>query len=120
MYSIKKLFQLYYSVKMQFFKSFMLPYFDYCSTLSFYFAKTALQRMCNCFNISLLKLFKIKNEANNNDELSLHNNKLEALGLFTFEHRLVAKLAQSRTKSSTTTTRRWCREIILLFSKTNI
>jgi hypothetical protein len=93
MYSIKKLFQLCYSVKMQFFKSFMLPYFDYCSTLSIYFAKTALQRMCNCFNMCLLKLFKIKNEANNNDELSLHNNKLEAHGLFTFEHRLVAKLA---------------------------
>jgi hypothetical protein len=30
MYSIKKLYQLCYSVKLQFFKSFMLPYFDYC------------------------------------------------------------------------------------------
>jgi hypothetical protein len=58
MFSIKKLFQLCYSVKLQFFKSFMLPYFDYCSTLSIYFSKTALQRICNCFNLCLLKLFK--------------------------------------------------------------
>ena len=93
MFSIKKLFQLCYSVKLQFFKSFMLPYFDYCSTLSIYFSKTALQRMCNCFNLCLLKLFKIKNEATDNDELNLHNNKLEKLGLFTFEHRLVARIS---------------------------
>jgi hypothetical protein len=26
--------------------------------------------MCNCFNMCLMKLFKIKNEINNNDELS--------------------------------------------------
>jgi hypothetical protein len=93
MYSIKKLFQLCYSVKLQFFKSFVLPFFDYCSTLSIYFAKTALQRMCNCFNMCLFKLFKIKNEATNNNELNLHNNKLEKLSLFTFEHRLLSRIS---------------------------
>jgi hypothetical protein len=103
MYSIKKLFQLCHSVKLQFFKSFMQPYFDYCSTLSIYFAKTALQRMCNCFNLCLFKLFKIKNEASDNNELNEHNNKLESFGLFAFEHRLVARLAtfaQKITNSS--------------------
>jgi hypothetical protein len=38
-------------------------------------------------------LFKFKNEATNNAELNEHNNKLEQLGLYAFEHRLVAKLA---------------------------
>ena len=93
MYTIKKLFQLCFSVKLQFFKTFMLPFFDYCSSLAIYYSKTAIQRMCNCFNLCLRKLFKIKNEATNNDELNIHNNKLEQLGLFNFEHRLVAKLA---------------------------
>ena len=93
MYSIKKLHQLCYSVKLQFFKSFVLPYFEYCSTLSIYFTKTALQRMCNCFNMCMLKLFKINNEATNNSELNLHNNKLEKRSLFNFEHRLVSRIS---------------------------
>ncbi len=93
MHSIKKLFQLSTSVKLQFFKSFMLPYFDYCSTLSIYYAKTAIQRMCNCFNLCLFKLFGIKNTAQTNAELNGHNNKLEKFGLNTFEHRLMLKMA---------------------------
>jgi hypothetical protein len=98
MYSIKKLYQLCYSVKLQFFKSFMLPYFDYCSTLSIYFTKTVLQRMCSCYNICMVKLFKIKNEATNNNELNLHNNKLEKLSLFNFEHRLVSRIRTQEYK----------------------
>ena len=93
MHSIKKLFQLSFQVKLQFFKSFMLPYFDYCSTLAIYYAKTAIQRMCNCFNMCLFKLFGIKNEATTNDGLNEHNNKLEQFGLNTFEHRLMSKMA---------------------------
>jgi hypothetical protein len=93
MHSIKKLFQLSTSVKLQFFKSFLLPYFDYCSTLSIYYSKTAIQRMCNCFNLCLFKLFGIKNEATTNEQLNDHNNKLEKFGLHTFEHRLMSKMA---------------------------
>ncbi len=81
MHSIKKLFQLSTSVKMEFFKSFMMPYFDYCSTLAIYYAKTAIQRMCNRFNLCLFKLFKMKNTVKTNEELNEHNNKLEKFGL---------------------------------------
>ena len=49
--------------------------------------------MCNCFNLCLFKLFKIKNEANDNEELNKHNTKLEQQGLNSFEHRLVIKMA---------------------------
>jgi hypothetical protein len=93
MYSIKKLFQLSSSVKTQFFKTFILPYFDYCSTLSIYYAKTAIQRMCNCYNLCLLKLFKLKNISQTNIELNNYNNKLESRGLNTFEHRTTLKMA---------------------------
>jgi hypothetical protein len=93
MHSIKKLFQLSTSVKMQFFKSFMMPYFDYCSTLAINYAKTAIQRMCNCFNLCLFKLFKIKNTAKTNEELNEHNNKLEKFGLNAFKHKLMSRMA---------------------------
>jgi len=39
LYSIKRLFYLCQSVKLQFFKSFIMPHLDYCSTLFCYFPK---------------------------------------------------------------------------------
>ena len=36
LYSIQKLFQLPLAVKIQFLKTFILPYFDYCATLCIY------------------------------------------------------------------------------------
>ena len=50
LYSIKNLFFLPTSVKIQFFKSFILPYFDYCSTLLAYFNKQMIQKLSNCYN----------------------------------------------------------------------
>ena len=49
--------------------------------------------MCNCFNLCLFKLFKIKNTAKTNEELNEHNNKLEKFGLNAFEHRLLSRVA---------------------------
>ena len=40
-YCIKRLFFLSTNVKLQFFKTFILPYFDYCLSLAIYFSKTA-------------------------------------------------------------------------------
>ena len=45
MYAINRLFYLSFSVKMQFFKSFILPYFDFGLSLLFYFSKTAIGRL---------------------------------------------------------------------------
>ncbi len=45
MYSIKKLFQLSHTVKIQFFKTFIIPHFFYCSTLTIYFSKSSVQRL---------------------------------------------------------------------------
>ena len=36
LFSIKRMFYLSFEVKFQFFKSFIMPYFDYCSTLLLY------------------------------------------------------------------------------------
>lgn len=35
LYSIKRLFYLSFKVKLQFFKTFIMPYFDFCSTIFF-------------------------------------------------------------------------------------
>jgi hypothetical protein len=60
MFSIKRLFYLSHAVKIQFFKTFILPYFDYCLSLVIYFPKAAIQSLSNCFNYCLFKLFHFK------------------------------------------------------------
>ena len=57
LYSINRLY-LSTSVKIQFFKTFILPYFDYCLSLIIYFSKPILQKICNFYFTCLHKLFK--------------------------------------------------------------
>jgi hypothetical protein len=44
LYSINILFYLPYEIKLHFFKSFILPYFDYGISLSIYYQKTAIRK----------------------------------------------------------------------------
>ena len=89
LFSIKRLFYLCNSVKLQFFKTFLLPYFDYCLSLSIYFPKSVLQKLSNCFYICLHKLFKFNFSGYEQREI---NSFLCKYGLFGLEHRLVYKL----------------------------
>jgi len=89
MYSIKRLFYLATSVKIQFFKTFILPYFDYCISLFIYFPKAAIQSLCNCFNLCLFKLFNFNNKS---DSVNFYNNFLEKYNLFTLQHRIVYRI----------------------------
>ncbi len=43
-------FQLSLSVNVQFFKTFVMPYFDYCGTLGIYFTISIFPKLCNSFN----------------------------------------------------------------------
>ena len=49
LYSIKRLFYLSKSVKIQFFKTFILPYFDNCFSLIIYHSKPILQKFFNFY-----------------------------------------------------------------------
>jgi hypothetical protein len=60
LFSIKRLFYLCTSVKIHFFKTFILPYFDYCLSLVIFFTPSTFQSLNNCFNICLYRLFKFK------------------------------------------------------------
>ena len=97
MFSIKRLFYLSSSVKIQFFKTFMVPYFDYCLSLIIYFPKSTLQKLNNCFNNCIYKLFKLKMENAADDEsydenFNDYNLLLQKYGLFTLNHRIVDKV----------------------------
>jgi len=56
LHSIKRLFYLATHVKIQFFKTLILPYFDYCLSLVIYFPKNSIV-FINCLNF-VLKFLK--------------------------------------------------------------
>jgi hypothetical protein len=91
LFSIKRLFYLSTPVKIQFFKTFILPYFDYCLSLLIYFPKTVIQKLSNCYYLCLFKLFKMKFNDADADTNSINNN-LSKFGLFAFDHRIFYRL----------------------------
>ena len=88
LFSIKRLFYLSNNVKIQFFKTLIMPYFNYCITLSIYFQKSTLQSLCNYYYFCLYKLFKFK-PVENLTELSIN---LSAVSLHSFQHLLLTRL----------------------------
>ena len=79
-----------FTVRLQFFKTFILPLFDYCLSLVCYFTKTQIQRLANCYNACLFKLFRFDFTYKELDEI---NNFLEEYKLFGFQHRIVLRLS---------------------------
>ena len=97
LYSINRLFYLPFSVKLQFFKAFILPYFDYGLSLSIYFHKTAIRKLCKMYYICLKKLFNFSflDKTQRFGTIQSHeqiNKSLKEYNLFSFHHRLVVRL----------------------------
>jgi hypothetical protein len=90
LFCIKLLFFLPNSVKIQFFKSFILPHFDYCITLSIYFSIGALQKLINSYYTCLFKLFKF-NFCNLN--LETINDYLKRFNLFAIQYRIFHRIS---------------------------
>ena len=90
LHCIKRLFFLSTNVKLQFFKTFLLPYFDYCLTLTIYYSKEAIQKLCNLYYNCLFKLFKLQL---NNMDTNWINNYLKRYNLFSFQHRVFYRLS---------------------------
>lgn len=91
-HSIKKLFYLPSAVKLQFLKTFILPCFDYCSTLQIYFSKATLQKLSNCYNWCIYKLLGLNEIVVSNLDFNKLNCKLEDYGLNCFQHRTIIRL----------------------------
>ena len=89
LFSIKKIFYLSQSVKLQFFKTFILPHFDYCSSLVIHFSKTLLNNLENFFNVCIYHLFKKPLS-----DLTIYSQlkTLEELRIYPFKIRLFYRL----------------------------
>ena len=96
LYSIQKLFQLDLSVKIQFLKTFILPIFDYCSTLVIYFSKHVIQKLTNSYNNCIFKLINTKKtctfSVKSSNDFNLWNNHLPFYNLTSFQHRTILRL----------------------------
>jgi hypothetical protein len=97
LHSIKRLFYLPFQVKLQFFKSFILPYFDYGLSLTIYFHKNAIRKLCKLYYICLIKLFNFSflDKSTRFSSIKSHdliNLDLKEHNLFSFHHRLVFRL----------------------------
>ena len=118
MYSIKRLFFLSMSVKVQFLKSFILPYFDYCMSLLIYFPKQTIQKLNNSYNFCIKKLLKINLEdkatnPNDDDDVSVSKQKadedqvikfnkyIKPFKLMSFQHRVINNLMNFPKKINT-------------------
>jgi len=90
LYSIRRIFGLSFLVKVQFFKTFILPYFDFCSGLIIYWSKTARNKLIRTYSKCLKRLLKIDlNEMGTINEIDLELNKI---GLRSLQSRLFYKL----------------------------
>jgi hypothetical protein len=87
--SKKRIFYLSCEVKIQFFKTFILPYFNYClSSLIIYFPKQAMTKLAKVYYNCLLKLFKFKFIGQDVKNINLFLKQYN----FFFEYRAVFKL----------------------------
>ena len=60
LYSIRRMFFLPFELKMTFFNAFILPYSDYCISLSIFLIHNALKKLYNTYYLCLHKLFGFK------------------------------------------------------------
>ena len=97
LYSFKRLFYLPLAVKLQFFKTFILPIFDYCSTICIYFPKYSIQKIANYYNMSIFKLISTNHilsfRAYTSDDFNKWNEILQFHGLNAFQHRIIYRLS---------------------------
>jgi hypothetical protein len=89
-FAVKRLFFITHKVKIQFFKTFILPYFDYCTTLLIYFNKAMIYKLFKCYYVCLFRLFKYNFFGK--DLISI-NQVLQRFGLTTIQYRIFTRIA---------------------------
>ena len=81
-------------MKIQFLKTFVLPVFDYCLSLSIYYSQKAIQKLSNCYYLCLYKLLKVKAKIDYRfqGDFNRLNDRLSGYGLLSFQHRALTRL----------------------------
>jgi hypothetical protein len=90
MFAIKKIFYLSYKIKLHYFKTFILPHFDYCSSLFIYLTKTILGKLENNCNFCIFNLFNVELY---NKEISQQEVILSPPKLMSFFHRFLIRFS---------------------------
>ena len=90
LFSIKRLFYLSFAVRLQFFKSFILPSFDFGLSLAIYFSKSALSKLCRAYYNSIYLLLNLKFVNHSSSDI---NSSLSEYKLMSFQHRITYKLS---------------------------
>jgi hypothetical protein len=88
-FAFGKLHYFSFPVKLQFLKTFILPLFDYCSTLCIYWNKQTIQKLARIYHYSIYRLIKFDAKM---DSVLEFNNFLKKYGLQTFQHRITVRL----------------------------
>ncbi len=96
LFSLKSKFFLSNGTRLQFFKTFVLPHFDYCIALSIYYTaelRMTLVKLYNCFlrKLGLLRLDKFDHVSD--IDSMVFNSMLQKHGLFSFSCRIFYRLS---------------------------
>jgi hypothetical protein len=85
LFAIKNLFFLSYDIKVHFFKTFILPHFDYCSSLFVYFSNALINKLYKLYNLCLYILLRLELT-----QLSVEQQQvlLKPLNLMPYKYRL--------------------------------
>ena len=90
LFALKKIFFLSFKIKLHFFKTFILPHFDYCASLYIYLTKTLLDKIVKLYNSCIFNLLKLDLSNKTENEQTI---LLQPLNLFTFFNRFLYRLA---------------------------
>jgi hypothetical protein len=90
LFAIKKIFYLSYSIKLHFFKTFILPHFDYCSSLFLYFSNTLLENIKGLYNNCLFHLLDLDFRGKSIDEQYVI---LKPLNLLPYKYRILFRFS---------------------------
>ena len=77
-------------VKSHFFKTFLLPHFDYCASLFIHFNQTQIEKINKIYNLCLYVLLKIEL---NHLSLEDQQSKLKPLNILPFRYRLLFRFS---------------------------
>ena len=90
LFAIKNIFYLSFKTKLKFFKTFILPHFDYWASIFIYFNKTVLEKIERHYNACLFNLLNIDLDSKLADA---HDIFLEEFNLTTFFKRLFIRFS---------------------------
>ena len=90
LFALKKIFYLSDKIKLHFFKTFLLPHFDYCVSLFIYFNSTLIEKISKLYNLCIFHLLKLELGNLSLDEQQL---RLKKYNLLPFKYRYFFRIS---------------------------